>query len=124
MISIYIVLIIIYCHWIADFVLQDEKWATSKGTDMVALLKHVTVYSMFWVIPGIFFFPKQMILFILITFVCHFLTDWITSTNVKYKFEKGHLGSKIPNFGAFTVIGFDQFLHLLQLILTYKFLVL
>ena len=63
-----------------------------------------------------------MITFPLITFVFHTLTDYFTSKIVSRKFANQEYGSPIPNFGAFTVIGFDQVLHYVQLFLTYHFL--
>jgi hypothetical protein len=57
-----------------------------------------------------------------LTFLCHFITDYITSRIVKKRFEDKYYGSPIPNLGAFTVIGFDQVLHYAQLFLTYYFL--
>jgi len=61
-------------------------------------------------------------LFFPITFILHTLTDYFTSKIVKYKFNKKHYGSFIPNFGAFTIIGLDQLLHYIQLFLTYYLL--
>ena len=62
------------------------------------------------------------LLFSGITFIAHTVTDYFTSKIVSKRFENKHFGSKIPNLGAFTVIGFDQILHYVQLILTYEFI--
>jgi hypothetical protein len=59
----------------------------------------------------------------LITFVAHTVTDYFTSKAVSKKFAKNELGSSVPNFGAFSYIGFDQVLHYVQLILTWEFLI-
>lgn len=69
------------------------------------------------------FFNRWFVLsFVGITFICHTATDYVTSRIVSKKFAKGHYGSAIPNFGAFTIIGFDQILHYIQLFLTYYIL--
>lgn len=125
----YIIIIII--HWIADFIFQDEEWANNKSTNNTALLKHTIIYSLLWFIPIIFLMDDNLSskeyfiggsLFVIITFIFHTLTDYFTSKIVSKQFKKGYFGSKIPNFGAFTTIGFDQVLHYMQLFLTYKLL--
>jgi hypothetical protein len=60
--------------------------------------------------------------FVFITFVLHTTTDYYTSRIVSKKFANNHYGSPIPNFGAFSIIGFDQVLHYVQLFLTYYYL--
>jgi hypothetical protein len=66
---------------------------------------------------------SKLFTFLGITFISHFITDYITSRIVKRKFENNEYGSPIPNFGAFSIIGFDQVLHYTQLFLTYQFLI-
>lgn len=113
----YQILIILFIHWVADFLLQTSKMATNKSTSNKWLFFHVFDYSIVWLFIGIFFFNyKDVILFSTITFICHFITDYFTSrwTTKLYK---------VQNFRKFfKVIGFDQYLHFIQLILTYKFL--
>jgi hypothetical protein len=55
------------------------------------------------------------LVFTSITFICHFITDYLTSrwTSKLYKDSKFY---GFPSF--FSVIGFDQWLHFAQLILT------
>jgi len=126
--------IIISVHYIADFVFQAEEWATNKSTSNKALLNHVATYTTFWVFgslilfgiysPGhtIEWYVAHSMIFAAITFVVHFSTDYITSRIVKRRFESKHFGSPIPNFGAFSIIGFDQVLHYAQLFLTFYWL--
>jgi hypothetical protein len=114
---------ILIIHWIADFVLQDEKWALGKSKNIDDLLLHTSIYSFIWFIIGIFVFPiEKVMLFWIITFITHTITDYFTSRIVSKKFANNHYGSAIPNFGAFTIIGFDQVLHYIQLFLTYYYL--
>ena len=129
---------IILIHFVADFIFQDEEWATNKSKSFKALIKHTATYSFIWYLVGFGFavwgnhfggpsakdlgWSPWMGLFPIITFVAHTVTDYFTSKIVSRKFGKGEYGSPIPNFGAFTVIGFDQVLHYAQLFLTYHLL--
>lgn len=122
---------IIFIHWVADFVFQDEKWATGKSKNWSDLLAHTFTYSTIWLIPVIFLFPKDWttyqyvsnsLLFGTVTFITHTITDYFTSRIVSKKFANKEYGSPIPNFGAFTIIGIDQVLHYIQLFTTYYFL--
>jgi hypothetical protein len=116
---------IIIIHWIADFVFQDEKWALGKSKNNFDLTAHTTVYSVLWYLPMCIMLNNFLLplLFIITTFITHTLTDYFTSRIVSRKFERKEYGSNIPNFGAFTVIGFDQVLHYIQLFTTYYILI-
>ena len=128
--SLAVILSIILIHWVADFVFQAEVWAENKSKDLKPLLKHTYTYSAIWLIVGslakatgaIHLEQGVLSLFVLITFVLHTVTDYFTSKIVSKRFANKHYGSPIPNFGAFTVIGFDQVLHYTQLFLTYYLL--
>lgn len=126
-----IAFIIIVIHFIADFICQDEKWALAKSKSMAALLTHTWVYSCIWFIPIFFLFPKDWtalncvlnsLLFVFITFAAHTITDYFTSRATSKLYKIGKFGSSIPNFGFFTMIGFDQVLHYGQLFLTLHYL--
>lgn len=114
---------ILIVHWIADFVLQDEEWALKKHNDVHILTMHVMTYTVFWAIYLILVqsTATQVIYFCTITGVFHFCTDYVTSKITHAQAEARHFGSPIPNFGLFTVVGFDQILHYIQLLLTYQF---
>jgi hypothetical protein len=113
------VLSILFIHWVADFLFQTEKMATMKSKDTNWLLIHVSVYSFTWFFIGAFFDPVKSALFFGITFICHFLTDYVTSrwTSKLYKNSKFY---GFPSF--FSVIGLDQWLHYFQLIISYEFI--
>jgi hypothetical protein len=123
---------IIFIHWIADFVFQDEKWALGKSKNWSDLLAHTATYTLMWWSPImvlLIFYSNtlpitgtQVFGFLGITFIAHTITDYFTSRIVSKKFANKHYGSAIPNFGAFTVIGIDQVLHYVQLFLTYYLL--
>jgi cellobiose-specific phosphotransferase system component IIC len=127
LISIFIVLFI---HWIADFVVQTTWQAQNKSKNIAALTYHVVSYTTVWaIVYGIlcllwgfgsleyspvsdltlwWFFP--------ITFAAHWITDYFTSKLT----TKLYLTGDYHNF--FVVIGFDQILHYVQLFLTLHFL--
>jgi hypothetical protein len=117
---------ILFAHWVADFIFQAEVWANNKSKSFKALLKHTVTYSVvltvYLMIMTVDFDLSKALLLLLITFVCHTFTDYFTSKVVSKMFANKHYGEPIPNFGAFTVIGFDQLLHYLQLFLTYIFI--
>ena len=123
---------IIIIHWIADFIMQDEKWALGKSKNWSDLLSHTIVYTLIWWCPImvlLIFYSStlpitatQVFGFLGITFISHTITDYFTSRIVSKKFTKGEYGSSIPNFGAFSIIGIDQVLHYIQLFTTYYLL--
>lgn len=117
----YQILLILFIHWIADFVLQTKSMGTLKSSSLYWLTLHVITYTTVWFIAGrIFGFGLiPVIKFSIVTFIIHWITDFFTSRWTKSLREN----EKYYNFlGFFTVIGLDQWLHYVQLILTYKFL--
>lgn len=115
--AIYIIMI----HWLADFVMQRGDWAKEKSIALKPLLKHTIMYSLVWafclftlILP-----VKGIIIFTLITFITHTLTDYLTSKWVQRKFKRNDLGDGLPNTGAFTIIGADQVFHYVQLFITF-----
>lgn len=111
----YEILIILFIHWVADFILQTDKMALNKSKSNRWLLTHTLVYSLVWFAVGICIFDfYNVLIFTLITFITHTLTDYVTSriTRRLYNVSKHYF---------FVVIGFDQFLHYTQLLLTYYF---
>ena len=118
MIDIKIIILILFIHWIADFVFQTDKMATGKSKNWNDLLQHTGLYSFIWLLFTIFssaflHLDARILLFAPITFVCHTATDYYTSRVNSQLWEN----KEVHNF--FVSIGFDQFLHYTQLILTY-----
>jgi membrane-bound metal-dependent hydrolase YbcI (DUF457 family) len=125
MINIYIVLSILFLHWFADFVAQNEYQALNKSSKWSALLEHTLMYSLifafFSIVMTLNVGPKdpvnwKMLLFAPITFVTHTAIDYYTSRVNKQLWDQ----KNVHQF--FVSIGFDQFLHIAQLLLTYKLL--
>lgn len=96
--------LILFVHWFADFVLQTRKQATNKSTSNYWLAKHVLVYTLCLVPFGW--------KYALINGAAHFCTDWVTSRASSYFYKK----TDFHKF--FSVIGFDQYLHVIVLLHT------
>lgn len=136
MITITEVLLILIIHYISDFIFQDEKWAVNKWKSFNDLISHTSVYSavnFVLMIPVIFIYRftidldlmmVNIILFSFVSFIFHTITDFVMSKIVHNRFENKHLGSSIPNTGAFSMIGLDQVLHYIQLFIIYKMIFL
>lgn len=139
MINIWIVLIIIFIHWIADFLIQTDWQAKNKSSNNSALLLHTGIYSLVWLPFSIILFGNLGYLFILITFICHTITDYFTSRlNTKLVPKRELVGNSRNTNGIecnifaiskneswhnfFVSVGFDQVLHYTQLLLTYYYL--
>lgn len=125
-INLYEMILIFLIHFFGDFVLQTHWQATNKSKDNRALTMHVSTYSLVWVLPmSILFYmgPYNFIgsifmgiIFSLITFGCHWVTDYYTSRLNSKLWAKGD----VHNF--FVSVGFDQVLHYAQLFTTYYIL--
>lgn len=126
--SLATVALLLFIHWYADFELQTNYQAQNKSKNIWALLSHTSVYSLFFTMT-IFFtlwtidvstYVKLIycLKFGIITFICHTVTDYFTSKQTSKLYQK----QDYHNF--FVVIGFDQFLHAMQLLLTYKYVFL
>ena len=101
------ILLIGVIHWFFDFILQTEWQATNKSKNNVALTRHVLVYSIPWLLFGIWF--------CLINFAVHWITDYFTSRKSSKFFADKKFGK------AFAVIGADQEIHRITLILSFYF---
>lgn len=111
------IIFILLIHFLGDFVLQTNEQAKKKSTDSEFLFYHVIMYSFIWLIASYVFLGfRGAIAFTIITFICHFITDYITSRINKGFFEKGDMHN------GFIGIGFDQVLHYIQLLVIFKWI--
>ncbi len=87
------ILVLLFCHFVGDYVLQSDFLARTKGTNWWHLLAHSTLY----ILPFYACFGASAILFM--TWIIHFVTD---ACKARYK-----------------MIGYvvDQVIHLLNLLL-------
>ncbi len=127
-INIYIVIAIIFFHWIFDCILQTDDQANNKSKSFVHLISNTITYSACWVMPICLFFGivnnnhyvsslqyvTASFLFGIITLCLHTLTDYYTSKlNTRLLEAKKH-------HDFFVSVFFDQWLHYLQLFLTFQ----
>lgn len=114
MISFSTLLFVLMIHFLADFGLQTEEQATGKSTSLKWLTYHVGVYSIIWLVAAWFYFDyfNVALIFAMTTFIFHWVTDYMTSRIGKPFWEKKDFHN------GFVVVGFDQMLHYIQLILT------
>lgn len=117
-ISIKLFLFILFIHYLGDFSLQTHEQAQRKSKDNLYLLYHVLTYSITWFFASLIWYEKVSIalLFALFTFIAHYITDYFTS-----RWASKYFGNKDYHHG-FMVIGFDQILHYVQLLLTFMYL--
>lgn len=117
---------LLFLHFIGDFLLQSDWMALNKSKRFDALAIHCLVYSAC-------FIPFLGWRFATVTFLVHLLTDALTSqaTSKLWFFDQmeqiggGPLWRVRPRLERrhwfFVMIGFDQFLHFTQLILTARY---
>ena len=123
MINLFIVLYLSFAHWLADFVLQTDQQAKNKSKDNIALLSHTATYTAIMfvamqILQTYNYFGAQFwyasILFTFIQFFSHTLIDYITSRINSNLWSKGD----VHNF--FVSIGFDQFMHIAILFISFN----
>jgi len=105
-------------HWLADFALQTHHQASTKWTNTDSLVKHVGTYSLVWFWASWFFLDSLLlaVFFSGITLLAHGVTDLITSKLAHDRFEEEDYHN------GFVIVGADQILHYVQLLLTYELL--
>lgn len=117
--EISLIIFIMLIHFLADFGLQTHEQFQKKSSDSKFLFYHVGVYSMIWFLALCGYPDLELdgvLTFTLITFVSHFVTDWMTSRIGKPFWENKDFHN------GFVVIGFDQLLHYIQLLLCWEFI--
>lgn len=98
----YQIILILFVHFIADFVLQTRKMAENKSSSNQWLLTHITVYTL-----PLFIFGWKFALF---NGAAHFVTDYVSSRLTT------HYHKKKDFHKFFIVIGADQMVHSICLI--------
>ena len=101
-------LLLVWIHFISDFLLQTDKMALNKSSSVKWLAIHCLVYGL----PFLYF----GFTFAVVTSLLHFLVDYSSSklTRVLWEQEERHW--------FFVTIGFDQAVHLTLLVATLKLL--
>ena len=123
MISLTVILVIMLTHFIGDFLLQSSWMAQNKSQSNWPLFVHCLVYTMVFIPFAVVVIPASSVAwFLIFTLLLHMYIDFNTSRITSRLSAEGKYGSNyIPNFGMFSIIGLDQFLHYLSLIGTYYF---
>lgn len=98
------VLILIWIHFVADFVLQSDKVALKKSSNVKIMGLHVAIYSFAFVIFGPFY--------CFVNAAFHMLVDGVSSKLTSYLWKRDQ------RHWFFVVIGLDQAIHMTCLILT------
>ena len=121
-----ITLYFLLTHFFSDFVLQTNHMALRKSTSNYYLGLHVSVYTLttilaWWLcfsITGIEVSLWQYLEAAGAIFSMHFITDYITSriSGRYYKAQKNH--------EFFVTIGFDQWLHYVQIFIVFNYIIL
>jgi len=102
------VLFLVWFHFIADFMCQTDEMALNKSSSNKWLTFHVATYSL----PFLLFGWQ----FAFVTFITHWITDFLTSRGTAYLWQKGE------RHWFYVLIGFDQAIHMTTLILTLEYL--
>lgn len=110
---------ILFAHFVADFMLQRHAWAMAKSSDNVALAKHVGTYAVVMTAAAVplLGLSVPLLLFGVVMLVSHFAIDYVSSRVNKRLFA----ADRIHDF--FVVVGLDQFLHYVVLLLSLYLLV-
>jgi len=114
-ISIITVVVILWAHFIGDFILQSDYHAVNKSKSNLALFEHVLWYSFPLIFAG-FIIPVSFA-WLVVNMVLHGAIDYVTSriSSHFWKQEKRHW--------FFVTIGADQSLHFTCLFVSYIWLV-
>jgi hypothetical protein len=113
---IWIILSILFIHFIADFVLQTDFQAKNKSTSNVQLSLHVLTYTIGLMIGGFLLgnTALNVVEWCGINMILHWITDYFTSRLNSYLWKKQQV------HWFFVSVGFDQFIHYTCLLLTYN----
>lgn len=125
--GIYDILLIIWAHFVADFMLQNDKMAQNKSTSNIWLTNHIIVYSaaMLGIMaPFVYFMDSAtshiqllwLLVWVTINGALHWITDWCSSRATSYLWQKG------DRHNFFVVIGADQAIHLSTMVVTWAWL--
>lgn len=123
-IRLFDVITLISLHFIGNFLFQNSWQTTNKSFNIRALSSHVSNYCLTLLIIMSIIYTHygydKIILFILITFIIHWIQDFITS-RIGYRLKL--TAQRTRNWRNYYLHrGFDQLLHYIQLFLTFYFI--
>lgn len=111
--DLYAISLLLIAHFIGDFLLQTDEQAKGKSSSNLCLTQHLLTYIIPFTLLG-FIIPISFA-FLIVTFVTHFVTDYISSRITKKLWNEGEV------HWFFAVVGADQLVHMLTLIWTYEY---
>ena len=111
-------LLLFSVHFLADFVFQSSKMATSKSKSLTWLSIHIGAYALVSLITLTFlafYYQATLVAFYWwgINVILHFIVDFVTS-----KITSRYWEQKNMRF-FFVMIGLDQLIHTICLIVTF-----
>lgn len=130
MINFFEVSILLFAHYIADFLFQTNWMAKGKSSSLLKLSVHIGTYTLVLFVCCFFLVLirhnitiGEIAAFAIISGLFHFAVDFFTSKITSYQYKNNMMGSDtVPNFGFFSTIGADQLLHSLCLIGLYIYM--
>lgn len=116
------ILLILFIHFIADFLCMTDEMAANKSKDNYWLTLHVLIYTAVIGLFAIYIWYKTDSLYIgglwlAFNFITHWIIDYFTSKLNSY------LWKRQSKRWFFISIGFDQFIHYCCLIISYDIII-
>lgn len=117
-----IIISLLVIHYIADYLFQTRRQGNGKASSLYLLGEHVFTYMNVFgiglclmmvtgIAPNI---VPDIWIFMCITFLLHFVTDFVTSKATK------KLWAQKKEYATFAVMGLDQLLHTTGLVITWQ----
>lgn len=107
--------LIVWAHFVCDFILQSDKMARGKSSSNSRLAEHIGVYTLALMACVAFKTTATwdgVFLYGLVNGTAHFATDYVTSRITK----KLWAANRVHDF--FVVVGLDQAMHMTTLFVT------
>lgn len=116
--TIFLLSLLFFKHFLADFVLQTGEIAEKKGKEFKFLFLHSFHQSFltFAILFAFGFTVSVCFIVFVIEFFLHSILDYLKANGIFYS------KAKFPEKGYFVSFGFDQFLHALTYIAIVYFL--
>jgi hypothetical protein len=111
---------LLFIHWVGDYLLQTNEMATRKSQSFKWLTVHVLLYTAALLVGVLLLIPvgvipvENIVTFVGVNGALHWITDLVTS-------RIGYRVSDTPRI-YYPLIGFDQFLHAVTLLVTLQWL--